>query len=190
MKTNPAIIALALLFMACSQDFMPKPRGYNRIELPEPEYVALSDSFPYFFEHSIHAQVLKDTSWLSEPYWVDLYYPYFDATVQLTYKPVNRDSLFESYFNDSYRLTSKHNVKAYAIEEQMMVTQSGHVAIISELEGEVPSTFQFHTTDSTRHFLRGALYFKTSTKNDSLAPSIAFIKNDLFYLLNTLEWRD
>ena len=63
------------------------------------------------------------------------------------------------------------------------------MASVTELEGEVPSQFQFHITDSTDHFLRGALYFKTATKNDSLAPAIEFLKSDIIHLLNTLEWK-
>ena len=58
------------------------------------------------------------------------------------------------------------------------------------LQGEVPSQFQFFSTDSVHHFIRGALYFNTATKNDSLAPSIEFVKMDIIHMLNTLEWRD
>jgi hypothetical protein len=36
--------------------------------------------------------------------------------------------------------------------------------------------------------LRGALYFRTATANDSLAPVIEYIKADMIHLLNTLEW--
>jgi gliding motility-associated lipoprotein GldD len=60
--------------------------------------------------------------------------------------------------------------------------------MIFELEGEVPSQFQFYVTDSTKHFLRGALYFRTATKNDSLKPIIDFIKKDVIHLLNTVKW--
>ena len=48
--------------------------------------------------------------------------------------------------------------------------------------------FQFITTDSVNHFLRGALYFQVATKNDSLAPIIEYIKKDMIHILNTLEW--
>jgi gliding motility-associated lipoprotein GldD len=58
------------------------------------------------------------------------------------------------------------------------------------LSGEVPSQFQFYITDSTRHFLRGALYFPTATKNDSLAPIINYIKQDMIHLLNTTRWKE
>ena len=47
---------------------------------------------------------------------------------------------------------------------------NGQIASVAELEGEVPTQFQFYTSDSTHHFFRGALYFNTAMKNDSLAP--------------------
>ena len=184
------IITMILLLFSCGRDYLPKPRGYNRIILPEPSYVSLPDTFPYDFEYSKYARLINDTSWISERYWVDLHYPEMGAHVQITYKPINKDSLVEDYLTDSYRLTGKHNIKAYAIEEKVLFLKSGNVATISELEGDVPSQFQFHITDSVKNFLRGALYFETATKNDSLAPTIEYVKNDLVHLLNTLEWKN
>jgi gliding motility-associated lipoprotein GldD len=190
MKTSVFLLGIASLFLlSCERDYLPKPKGHNRIILPDPQYVSLADTFPYVFEYSKHAVLYPDTSWLSEPYWIDLYYPYFDATVQITYKPINADSTVEEYLNDSFRLTSKHNIKAYSIEDKVLVLKSGNVATVSELEGDVPSQFQFHITDSVKHFVRGSLYFKTSTKNDSLRPSIDFIKNDVIHMLNSLQWK-
>lgn len=184
-------VGLLLLFTACTQDYTPKPKGFNRIELPENAYVQIPDSLPYRFEISKLAELREDKSWISEPFWVDIFYPDLDADIQITYKQVkNKKELLEEYLNDSYKLTANHNVKAYAIEESIVVLKSGNIASVSELEGEVPTQFQFHVTDSSRHFLRGALYFKTATQNDSLQPVIDYIKADIFHLLNTLEWKD
>ncbi len=71
-----------------------------------------------------------------------------------------------------------------------MVTPSVKTVSIVELDGYVPSQFQFYTTDSVNHFFRGALYFNTKVQNDSLAPAIEFVKQDIMNLLNTLEWRE
>lgn len=179
-----------ILFTSCKKDFMPKPEGYNRIDLPGHEYTYLADTFPYMFEHSIHAEISADTSWLHEPYWINIYYPGIDASINISYKPVyqNADTLY-GLLNDAFKLTSKHLIKAYAIDESILKTPNGKTAIVAELEGEVPSQFQFFITDSVHHFLRGALYFNTATKNDSLAPSIAYVKKDIIHLLNTLEWK-
>jgi gliding motility-associated lipoprotein GldD len=175
--------------VGCEQSYLPKPQGYNRILLPPHEYQPLPDSFPYAFEYSRHARILEDSSWMSEPYWIDLYYPYFTANIQITYKPVLQDrERLRELLTDALELTSKHQIKAYAIEESVVQTQSGKTASIAELSGEVPTQFQFFITDSTHHFLRGALYFRTSTKNDSLKPAIEYLKDDILHLINTTSW--
>lgn len=182
---------LLIILTACKTDFSPKPKGYNRLVLPPHEYVQLPDTFPFQFEYSRFATLFPDTSWISEPYWIDLHYPEIGANITISYKRVyeSRDTL-AGLLNDAFKLTSKHNIKAYAIEESILRTPSGKVASIAELEGQVPSQFQFFITDSITHFLRGALYFDTSIKNDSLAPSIEYSKIDIIHLLNTLEWKD
>ena len=187
--TVPLVFLLILLFSACSQDYVPKPKGYNKIVLPEHEYLQLSDSFPYQFQYSKHAEILIDSSWMQEPYWINVYYPEFVATIQITYKDVLGDKQrLQEFLNDSYKLTAKHQIKAYSIEETILKTPQNHTAIVAELTGEVPTPFQFYTTDSANHFLRGALYFRTASKNDSLAPVINYIKKDIIHMLNTLSW--
>ena len=183
------IFSLAIL-VSCSTNYIPKPKGYNRIELPEPAFLQLPDSFPYSFQYSAHAKLLRDSSWMAERFWIDIYYPDLGANIQVTYKPVNGlDNLLQEYQDDSYRLTAKHQVKAYSIEEANLRLPNGDIAVVSELEGQVPSQFQFYVTDSVQHFLRGALYFRTATQNDSLAPVIEYMKQDIIHLLNTLSWK-
>lgn len=185
-------LLFGLIFLvACQKTYLPKPKGYNRIILPEKSYINLPDSLPYTFEYSKHAEILRDSSWIAERYWIDLYYPYFDANVQITYKPIKNDeSLLREYLGDAFQLTSKHQIKAYSIDELITPTTTGKTAVVAELTGDVPSQFQFFTTDSTENFLRGALYFRTATKNDSLKPAIDFIKADILHMLNTMEWKN
>lgn len=179
------------IITACggNTDYVPKPYGYNRIDLPEAAYQALPNEYPYRFEYSAHATIRPDSSAIAEPHWIHIIYPAFKADIQLTYKSIQSDpQFFAEFVDDSHRLISKHMVKASSIEENIIKTPSGKTAAVYELEGEVPSQFQFYITDSTTHFLRGALYFRTATKNDSLAPVIDFIKKDIIHLLNTCEW--
>lgn len=196
--TNKSIfilaVAIALVILgglaSCNRDYLPKPLGYNRLILPEPEYRALPDSLPYFFEYSKHAKLLDDSSRISERFWIEIYYPELKANVHVTYKRLNKtEKLLKELVDDSYTLTAKHQIKAYAINEVITKTPSGKTAVISELEGEVPSQFQFTITDSTKNFLRGALYFNTHVANDSLAPAIEYMKKDIMHMINTLEWK-
>lgn len=189
----PVTLAVLLLISVSCQEaaYVPKPKGYNRIELPDHQYQAIEGTFPYEFEYSKHAIVKPDSSWMAEPYWIHLVYQDLGADVQLTYKSLEQDQKkLRELLQDSYKLTSKHQIKASAIDESVLTTPNGHTAVVAELSGEVPSQFQFYTTDSINHFLRGALYFPTATKNDSLQPVIDFIKIDIIHLLNTLDWRE
>jgi gliding motility-associated lipoprotein GldD len=113
------------------------------------------------------------------------------SNVHITYKPLGKNQkLLKEYLDDAYKLTAKHQIKAYSIDEVITITPSGKIAVIAELEGEVPSQFQFTMTDSSNNFLRGALYFNTQVQNDSLAPAIEYMKKDIMHLINTLEWKN
>lgn len=191
--TGTLIVFLCLLlgFSACQTEYQPKPKGYNRLVLPVPTYQATADSLPYFFEYSTYAQLKKDTSQVSGKYWVEISYPEIMATVHITYKKLDGSTeQLKEYLNDAHRLTAKHQIKAYAIEESISRTPSGKTAIIAEIDGEVPSQFQFTLTDSAQNFLRGALYFNTKVQNDSLRPAIDYVKKDVMHLINTVSWKN
>ena len=175
---------------SCTTNYQPKPKGYNRLILPEAKYQPLPDSLPYQFEYSTSAKLLRDTSWINEKHWVEIYYPTLKANIHITYKRLlNKDALLKEFLDDAYNLTSKQQIKAYGIDEVKVVTPLGKTALIAEISGEVPSQFQFTMTDSSKNFLRGALYFNTKVQNDSLAPAIDFMKKEVMHLINTLEWK-
>lgn len=176
--------------VSCKKEYQPKPLGYNRLVLPEPQYQALPDTLPYQFEYSKYARLLEDTSFISEQHWIEVYYPELKANIHITYKRIDKLDDLKEYFNDAFVLTAKHQIKAHAIDEIIMTTPSGKTATIAELDGEVPSQFQFTMTDSTRHFMRGAVYFFTKVSNDSLAPAIDYVKKDAMHLINTVEWKN
>lgn len=186
-----------LLLMACSEEeaYVPKPHGFPHVVLPEQKYEPLGPAFrdyPYQFEVNQVTEVLKDTAGLHEPYWILINYPDWKAQITITYKPLFGDTMAFWYLNeDARKLTHKHQVKAYAIDEASdLRTKDGDEGIIFSLSGEVATQFQFYTTDSAHHFFRGALYFRTAHANDSLAPMINYISEDMTHLLETFHWRD
>ncbi|MFY7888495.1 MAG: gliding motility lipoprotein GldD [Spirosomataceae bacterium] len=197
MNKSLLIFALfaSLVLNACrgkndNDSFVPKPKGYNRIDLPKEAYQPLTENHPYSFDYSTYAVIKKDSVSWAEPHWIYIVYPAFNAMIQLTYKPLNGDKVKLTHLiDDAHKLAAKHNIKAYAIQDFLLKTQNGNVAKVMELEGEVPTYLQFYTTDSTKHYLRGALYFNTAIKSDSLAPVIDYLKKDVIHLLNTLRWK-
>ncbi|MBX2955791.1 MAG: gliding motility lipoprotein GldD [Cyclobacteriaceae bacterium] len=178
-----------IILSSCQRDYLPKPMGYNRLILPEPSYQVLPDSFPYTFEFSKHARLLPDTAGFHERYWIELYYPALKSNIHITYKEINsNEQLLKEFMNDAYTLVAKHQIKASAIDEVITQNAFGRTAIVAELQGEVPSQMQFTITDSTKNFLRGALYFNTKVHNDSLKPAIEYMKKDIMHLVNTFDW--
>jgi gliding motility-associated lipoprotein GldD len=189
---NRNFISFTLLFLlvSCGGDYLPKPKGYNRIDLPERGFQSLDDDLPYFFEHSVNAKVEQDSFNLADKTRINLNYQSLGGKIHLTYFALDTEGKdIKTVINDVINLTAKHQIKAYGIEESMMVTPKGYTGVVAELSGEVPTQFQFFVTDSTKNFLRGALYFNTAMKNDSLAPAIEYIKVDMIHLINTLEFK-
>ncbi|MEY3404608.1 MAG: gliding motility lipoprotein GldD [Bacteroidota bacterium] len=185
-----ALFLQFLLLVSCTKEFQPKPLGYNRLILPEPSYRNSPDSLPYQFSYSSHAILLDDTSWVSERYWIEVYYPELKANIHITYKKIKDRKELRELVDDAFSLTAKHQIKANAIDEVVVTTPSGKKVVIAEVSGEVPSQFQFTVTDSTKNFLRGAVYFFTKVHNDSLAPAIDYVKKDAMHLINSLRWKD
>jgi gliding motility-associated lipoprotein GldD len=189
------LIILFVLVFSCrkkadSGDFVPKPKGYNRIDLSETKYQQMTENHPFSFQYSTQAVLKPDTVRWAEPHWMYVYYPNLKAMIQLTYKPLGGDkNKLMKLIDDAHKLAAKHGQKAYSIQDLVLKTPSGKSAMLMELEGEVPTYLQFYTTDSTKHYMRGALYFNTALKSDSLAPVIEYLKKDVIHLLNTLEWK-
>ncbi len=91
--------------------------------------------------------------------------------------------------NDSYKITYKNDIKAYSIEDSVMHTPNNITGIFFSLTGSVATSKQFFLTDTTRHFLRGALYFNATPNEDSLRPVNDFLQQDMKHIINTLQWR-
>lgn len=188
------VSVLAAGIYACNDDkepdYQPKPTGFNRIDLPAHEYKPLKEEHPYSFEYSKAAIIQKDTFARAEPHWIIVYYPTLNTRIQFTYKPVNNDpKRLQNMMADAAKLAFHHDKKAYSISDKILTTKDGKKAIIFELEGEVPSHYQFFVTDTTKHYLRGAMYLMTATENDSLRPVIDYMKADCRHILETLKWK-
>ena len=90
---------------------------------------------------------------------------------------------------ESRELAYKHSIKANAIEEQLYINPDNHVyGILFHIEGNAASPMQFFLTDSTRHFLRGALYIRATPDIDSLKPVVEFLEHDIIHLIETTQW--
>lgn len=187
------ILATTLLLCCCNHggDYTPKPRGYARIDLPQRDYAPFDTAaLPFAFEKSsvAMADLKKDEQRLK---WVDLRYPDLGGIIFLSYIPLRKATDLAGEVDTSYRLLSKHFDFSSGVDERAFVNPEHRVyATTYKLQGQnVASTYQFWATDSVSHFLRGSLYIDCVPNNDSLAPVLEYLQQDLDHLIETLTWK-
>ena len=209
-----AIIAILLLAGCGGGDYSPKPSAYLRIDMPDHEYFLLdtmrscpgdtlifdgdtsitltgyTKTFPFAFEANTRIEWTEKKSTPDET-WVDLYYPEWDGVVFLTYKRLHGPDDLRGQTDTSTRLLESHYQFTSGIEEHEYSNPDNHVyAITYHLKGRnVASTYQFWATDREHNFLRGAVYLNKAPNNDSLAPVLEYIQQDVDHLIETLRWR-
>jgi len=182
------LVSTTVYFSSCNENYTPKPKGYFRIDLPEKEY-KLYDPLvcPFSFEIPVYSRIEPYRDSTAQPCWKYLLFDRFNGQLFLSY--VNAEGKLNDYLEESRKLVYKHTVKADAINETFIETPHNAYGIIYDIGGNAASSVQFFVTDSTRHFLRGALYFNTSPQPDSLAPVIDFLRKDIVKMIHTLQWK-
>jgi len=195
MRTIPTSLSFFLFFFTyCNSDYTIKPRGYFKIDFPKKAYQKFDNpSYPYSFEYPVYGQITKDSLFFEEktenPYWININFPRFNGKIYISYKEIGKNK-FDSLVNDAFTMSYKqHTYKASAIEPMPFTTPNKLSGIFFSLKGNTATASQFFITDSTKHFLRGALYFDAVPNEDSLKPVNNFLKKDLEHLINTLQWR-
>lgn len=184
------LISILLIISACDESYMPKPRGYFRIDLPEHKYTVFDTAFPYRFEYPDICTINSYShDSMQEPYWININYPEFAGTIFISYKRINGN--LPAYISDSWEFVNKHIPKANSIIPTPFEYPEQKVwGLQFSINGSAAaSPLQFYATDSVNHFLRGALYFDVSPNNDSLKPVIDFIQTDIDHILKTLSWK-
>lgn len=192
---NGVIVAIAALtFMQCRpQEPYPKPRGYFKVNFPQKGYQDFSDSaFPYEFRYPAYATITQDSAVIQEynnPYWINVYMPDFDATIYLSYKPIDNKTSFDVLVNESFKLSYKHDIKADYIKSPEIITDNGYKGVYFVVGGDAASAYQFYISDENRHFMRGSLYFNATPNADSLKPMYEFLKVDLDTLIQSFKFK-
>ena len=107
----------------------------------------------------------------------------------MTYRPVE-DNLKE-LFLEAEKLTFNHTIKADGISSAPYANKERKVyGSIFEVTGNAASPIQFHVTDSTHHFITGAVYFDVQPNYDSIRPAINYLQNDIIRMIESMEWKN
>ncbi len=186
------VLFLALIFASCGGNelLIPKPPTYLRSELPPHSYSRISAGDPYSFELS-DAYICKPVLFRGTlTNHKEIILGKLNGVLYMNYYPLpNRDSLVR-YINLSNDKVDEHQVKAEKINDFKISFPKNKVyGTFFELTGNVATNFQFYLTDSTSHFMRGEILMNCAPNYDSLRPSLDYIKQDLYHLFETMEWR-
>lgn len=186
-KISVFFFTLSLL-MSCGEVSIPRPYGYFRVDLPEHAYRKVDTlNLPFRFDLPTNAKIISRKAMGAEK-WIDLYYPELNASIYCSYKPVKGNLI--DLLEDSRKIVYKHSVRADGIGEKVFDDSEKNVhGILYDLKGNTASSVQFVLTDSTRNFLRGALYFDNVPNKDSIAPMAEFIREDVIRIMESIEWK-
>jgi len=203
---------LLMLLMACNSNYTSRKKGYFKIDLPEHQYQVFNkQEFPYSFEYPVYATVIQDSTYFdSTPennYWINLDFPVFNARLFMSYKIIGglapykikqadgsyKDSLgvnqFDLMVNDAFNLTNKNDVIASSIKDSLIRNPHGISGVFFKVGGNAATASQFFLSDTTKNFIRGALYFDATPNADSLRPVQEFLRKDLEHLISTFEFK-
>jgi gliding motility-associated lipoprotein GldD len=184
----------AYLMASCSNQNNPKPKGYFITDFPKKSYVSFNEAgYPYKFEYPKYGTVLKDSTFFDtiaeNPYWLNIDFPEFGAKIHLSYKAISNKEEINMLVQDAFKMTGKHSIKASYIDEIPIEEGPAKNGFIFDVGGNAATGKQFYITDSTRHFIRGALYFEATPNFDSIGPSEQFLYKDMLHMIKTLEWK-
>jgi gliding motility-associated lipoprotein GldD len=177
---------------SCNSTYTPKPTGYFKISFPAKAYRVFNQpGYPYTFEYPVYANVVKDSTFFGDkpenPWWININFPQFNGRIYISYKVIGQYKL-EKLLGDAFNMTNKHSARADYIGDSLIETPNGVHGTFFNVEGNVATANQFFLTDSTKSFLRGALYFDATPNQDSLKPVNDFLVQDMRHLINTFKW--
>ncbi len=177
-------IFILLLMISCGKETLPKPKGYLSLNYPEKAYKKLSLKRPYSFDTPKKATIKN-----LPKQWVNVEYPKLKASIDITYRPVNNN--LQELLKEAEKLVFEHTIKAEQISSTNFENHDKKVyGSMYDITGNSASQIQFHLTDSTKHFLKGSLFFYTKPNYDSILPAVHYIKKDIIRIIESLEWEN
>lgn len=180
------IVACVVVIMtSCQSEVTPRPDGYFRIEPYVESYsphtmgvisLLINDSAQCVATHAVEQE---------DVYWLNVAYPRYNATIYLSYIPLSNN--FERLMSESIDLVYRQNVITEQVEAIAYEDAERRLfATLYSLSPESATPLQFIATDSTKYLLRGALYFDTPVKTDSVAPSLQYIEQDIMQMIESI----
>tara|TARA_B100000900_G_scaffold181937_1_gene154342 strand:- start:3691 stop:4290 length:600 start_codon:yes stop_codon:yes gene_type:complete len=166
---------------------LPKQKGFLRIDFEEPSYSLLNDKeIPFEFYYNSTSVIVNQISSKT----LKLNYEKLGMSLDLSINKLYDNGEFLSYLSDFNLLLDSHTKKSngFFLKEYENINYSTYGKIY-EFRGNVASPIQFYITDSTSNFISGSINLKFKSNYDSIFPSIQYIKDDILFLFQSINWK-
>jgi gliding motility-associated lipoprotein GldD len=114
--------------------------------------------------------------------------PQLGAKLHFSYYPISGKAL-DGLVTDAFRMADRITQRANYMDEIRVANAHGVSGVIMEFSGAAASPMHFYMTDSTTHFLKASVYFRSKVVPDSLAPVLDFLQEDIAVMLNSLTFK-
>ena len=179
---------LLFLFSCDETNYLPKEKGFLRLEFEKPTYDTFSNessglNFIYNDAYSTFEIVSDEKIVLG----------YKDIKIRIVLSDVGLENLssFEESIQNFYMFLEPHRKKSNQISiKEFTSADNNRFAKVFEMRGPVASPLQFYVTDSTNHFLFGSMNIMEKSDYDSIYPSIMYVKNDIFSIIESVNWEE
>lgn len=192
-KTSFAFLVVILgTIISCTNpsDYSPKPRGFFRISFPEKTYQEAKTGCPFTMDIPSYSVLRDDLTAGAQPCWKNLDFPDYNARLHISYFKISPQAPFSALTEDARTFAFKHTAKASAIDQRRISRPEDAVyGLTYYIKGNTASNLQFFVSDSTKHYLRAALYFNEKPNMDSIAPVLEFIQADVERMVHTITWK-
>tara|TARA_B100000900_G_scaffold334526_1_gene295857 strand:+ start:227 stop:805 length:579 start_codon:yes stop_codon:yes gene_type:complete len=183
------LFGLFLFHFSCDEtNYLPKEKGFLRLEFEKATYDTFSNessglNFIYNDAYSSFEMVSDEK--------IVLRYKDIKINIVLSYVELENISSFEESTQNFYMFLEPHRKKSNEISiKEFTSSDNNRFAKVFEMRGPVASPLQFYVTDSTDHFLFGSMNVMEKSDYDSIYPSVMYVKNDIFSIIESVNWEE
>ena len=187
-------LLIIIFFSSCEGIDLPKPNAYLSLDFPDPNYSKIKfDNTNVSLEiNSSKTSLLDNISESNSELFLSktLSYPFIKADILLEYFKLNKSNNLNyrlKYLSDFTAIHLKKSLSPPSVQEFVNEKTKVFASIIN-IKGDITSPYQFYATDSTNNLIIGILNFKSNTKYDSVLPALNYLKNDIYHLIESLNW--
>jgi gliding motility-associated lipoprotein GldD len=183
------LFGLLLFHFSCDEtSYLPREKAFLRLEFEKPMYGTFSSESSKL--NFIYNNASASFEIISEEKTV-LRYKHIKIDILLSNIQLENTSSFEESLQNFYMFLEPHRKKSNQISvKEFISADNKRFAKVFEMRGPVASPLQFYVTDSINNFLFGSMNLIQKSDYDSIYPSVMYVKNDIFSIIESVNWEE